>query len=107
MNKDLSKVKSKEMDESFIATLESILQICDRMNSGNVSHNVATIKCKCREMLSFYKKYHEDEMEILMKIWKLATDATLKSIDENVDVVNSEEELIKYIDKHIFNITES
>lgn len=46
-------------------------------------------------------------MEILMSLWKLATDATLKSINENVDVVNSKEELIKYIDKHIFNITES
>lgn len=107
MADDLSKVKSEEMDKIFIATLESILQICDRMNSGNVSHNVATIKCKCRDMLSFYKKYHEDEMEILMSVWKLATNATLKSIDENVDVVNSKEELIKYIDKHIFNITES
>lgn len=42
-----------------------------------------------------------------MAVWKLATNATLKSIDENVDVVNSKEELMKYIDKHIFNITES
>lgn len=107
MNKELSKVKSEEMNETFIATLENILQICDKMNTDNVSHNIATIKCKCREMLLFYKKYHEDEMEILMSVWKLATDATLKSIDENVDVVNSKEELIKYIDKHVFNITES
>lgn len=107
MNDDLSKVKSEEMDKIFIAILESILQICDRMNSGNVSHNVARIKCKCRDMLSFYRKYHEDEMEILMSVWKLSTDATMKSIDENVDVVNSKEELMKYIDKHIFNITES
>ena len=47
----------KEMDETFIATLESISQVCDRTTSGNVSHNIATIKCKCREMLQFYNKY--------------------------------------------------
>lgn len=47
----------KEMDETFIATLESISQVCDRTTSGNVSHNIATIKCKCRDMLQFYNKY--------------------------------------------------
>ena len=47
----------KEMDETFIATLEGISQVCDKTTSGNVSHNIATIKCKCREMLQFYKKY--------------------------------------------------
>lgn len=47
----------KEMDETFIATLESISQVCDKTTSGNVSHNIATIKCKCREMLQFYNKY--------------------------------------------------
>ena len=47
----------KEMDETFIATLESISQVCDKTTSGNVSHNIATIKCKCRDMLQFYNKY--------------------------------------------------
>lgn len=47
----------KEMNETFIATLESISKVCDSTTSGNVSHNIATIKCKCREMLQFYNKY--------------------------------------------------
>lgn len=32
-----------------------------------------------------------------MSLWKLATDATLKSINENVDAVNSKEELVNYL----------
>ena len=47
----------KEIDEAFVATIESILQICEKTTPGNVSHNIATIKCKCRDMLQFYKKY--------------------------------------------------
>lgn len=47
----------KEMDETFIATLESISQVCDKTTTGNVAHNIATIKCKCRDMLAFYEKY--------------------------------------------------
>lgn len=44
------------MDDIFITTLESIVQVCDLTTSGNVSHNIATIKCKCRDMLQFYKE---------------------------------------------------
>ena len=47
----------KEIDEMLINLLESISQICDKTTSGNVSHNIATIKCKCRDMLQFYKQY--------------------------------------------------
>lgn len=47
----------KEIDEAFVATTESILQICEKTTSGNVSHNIATIKYKCRDMLQFYKDY--------------------------------------------------
>lgn len=47
----------KEMDETFIATLESIIGVCDKTTSGNVSHNIATIKGKCRNMLQFYKEF--------------------------------------------------
>lgn len=46
----------KEIDEMLINLLESISQICDKTTSGNVSHNIATIKCKCRDMLQFYKE---------------------------------------------------
>lgn len=47
-------IVQKEMDETLINLLESILQICNKTTSGNVSHNIATIKCKCRDMLRFY-----------------------------------------------------
>lgn len=47
----------KEIDNTFIARLESIIRVCEKTTSGNVSHNVATIKCKCRDMLQFYKKF--------------------------------------------------
>ena len=47
----------KEIDEMFIGILENISEICDKTTSGNVSHNIATIKYKCRDMLQFYKVY--------------------------------------------------
>lgn len=47
----------KEIDEMFIGILENISKICDKTTSGNVSHNIATIKYKCRDMLQFYKQY--------------------------------------------------
>lgn len=46
----------KEMDDIFISILKSIIKVCDLTTSGNVSHNIATIKCKCRDMLQFYKE---------------------------------------------------
>ena len=50
-------MEHKEMYEIFICTLNSISQICDITTSGNVAHNIPTIKCKCRDMLQFYNKY--------------------------------------------------
>ena len=50
-------IYQKEIDDMFINILENISQICDRTSSGNITHNINTIKCKCRDMLSFYKKY--------------------------------------------------
>jgi len=47
----------KEIDEMLINLLKSISQICDKTTSGNVSHNIATIKCKCRDMLQFCKNH--------------------------------------------------
>lgn len=49
-------ITQNEMDDTFITILKSILQICEKTTSGNVSHNIATIKCKCRDMLQFYKE---------------------------------------------------
>ena len=50
-------MEDKRMCELFIYTLNSILRICDGTTSGNVSHNIATIKCKCRDMLEYYEEY--------------------------------------------------
>lgn len=47
----------KEIDGAFISTLESIIGICDKTTSSNVSHNIATIKGKCNAMLQFYKEF--------------------------------------------------
>ena len=50
-------MEDKRMCELFIYTLNSILRVCDETTSGNVSHNIATIKCKCRDMLEYYEEY--------------------------------------------------
>ncbi len=46
----------KEMDKIFIATLESIIQVCNLITSGNVAHYVPSIKGKCQSMIQFYKE---------------------------------------------------
>lgn len=48
-------INQKEMDDMFIATLESIIQVCSLITSGNVSHYVPSIKGKCQSMIQFYK----------------------------------------------------
>lgn len=53
-------MEHKEMYEIFISTLKSISQVCDITTTGNVSHNIATIKCKCKDMLAFYEKYKSE-----------------------------------------------
>lgn len=47
----------KEIIETFIATIESIEEVCNKTTSGNVSHNIATIKGKCRSILQFHKEF--------------------------------------------------
>lgn len=49
----------EEMNTTFIATLEGIKSVCEKMTSGNVSHNVATIRCKCSEMLQFFEEWNK------------------------------------------------
>lgn len=53
-------MEHKEMYEIFISTLKSISQVCDITTSGNVSHNIISIKSKCRDMLAFYEKYKSE-----------------------------------------------
>ena len=53
-------MEHKEMYEIFISTLKSISQVCDITTSGNVSHNIISIKGKCRDMLAFYEKYKSE-----------------------------------------------
>lgn len=64
----------KEMNDTFIATLEGIKSVCEKMTSGNVSHNVATIRCKCSEMLQFFEEWN--------KYIPSATDEVLSCIHE-------------------------
>lgn len=65
----------KEIDEMLINLLKSISQICDKTTSGNVSHNIATIKCKCRDMLQFYK-------ENPVCSWHSVADGDLPEVDK-------------------------
>lgn len=45
-----------EIDEMFVNLLENIYQICNKTTFANVSHYIATVKCKCRDMLQFYRE---------------------------------------------------
>lgn len=65
----------KEIDEMLINLLKSISQICDKTTSGNVSHNIATIKCKCRDMLQFCKNHHKTP-------WHSIADGDLPEVDK-------------------------
>ena len=49
-------INQKEMDDIFITTLESIIQVCSLITSGNVAHYVPSIKGKCQSMIQFYKE---------------------------------------------------
>ena len=64
----------EEMNTTFIATLEGIKSVCEKMTSGNVSHNVATIRCKCLEMLQFFEEWN--------KYIPSATDEVLSRVPE-------------------------
>ena len=65
----------KEMDVILITVLESIIRVCDLTTSGNVSHNISTIKCKCRDMLRFYK-------ENPVSPWHSIADGDLPQVDK-------------------------
>lgn len=64
----------EEMNATFIATLEGIKSVCEKTTSGNVSHNVATIRCKCSEMLQFFEEWN--------KYIPSATDEVLSHVPE-------------------------
>lgn len=55
----LNLMTQKEMNDTFIAALEGIKGVCDKMTTGNVSHNVATIRCKCVDMLQFFEYWNK------------------------------------------------
>lgn len=46
----------EEMDDIFITTLESIIQVCSLITSGNAAHYIPSIKGKCQSMIQFYKE---------------------------------------------------
>ena len=49
-------MNQKKMDEIFIDTLESVVQMCEKITPGNVAHYVIPIKGKCQCMIQFYKE---------------------------------------------------
>ena len=49
----------EEMNDTFIAAFEGIKSVCEKMTSGNVSHNVAIIRCKCVQMLQFFEEWNK------------------------------------------------
>lgn len=55
----LNLMTQKEMNDTFIASFEGIKGVCDKITTGNVSHNIATIRCKCVEMLQFFKDWNK------------------------------------------------
>ena len=55
----MEKMTQKEMNDTFIAAFEGIKGVCDKITTGNVSHNVATIRCKCTEMLQFFEDWNK------------------------------------------------
>ena len=55
----LNLMTQKEMNDIFIASFEGIKGVCDKITTGNVSHNVATIRCKCVEMLQFFEDWNK------------------------------------------------
>lgn len=55
----LNLMTQKEMNDIFTASFEGIKGVCDKITTGNVSHNVATIRCKCVEMLQFFEDWNK------------------------------------------------
>jgi hypothetical protein len=55
----LNLMTQKEMNDTFIAAFEGIKGVCDKITTGKVSHNVATIRCKCVEMLQFFEDWNK------------------------------------------------
>lgn len=49
-----------EMNDIFITTLKAIKSVCEKTTSGNVSHSVAIIRCKCMEMLQFFDEWKKE-----------------------------------------------
>lgn len=83
----------KEIEEMFIGLLENISQICDKTTSGNVSHNIATIKYKCRDMLQFYKQYP-------VTLWHSVTDGDFPQKEKNNNRVEFSVEVLVLLDKN-------
>lgn len=85
----------KEIDEMFIGILENISEICDKTTTGNVSHNIATIKCKCRDMLQFYKQYPVSH-------WHSVKEGDLPQEAKNNNRIEFSVEVLVRLDKNRF-----
>ena len=88
-------VTQKKMDEIFINTLESIMQTCDLMTSGNVAHYTPSIKWHCQEMIGFYK-------ENPVSPWHSVADGDLPLKAKNNNRVEFSVEVLVRLDKNRF-----
>lgn len=83
----------KEMDDIFIATLESIIQVCSLITSGNVAHYVPSIKGKCQSMIQFYKENSASP-------WHSVADGDLPLKAKNNNRVEFSVEVLVRLDKN-------
>ena len=74
-----------EMNAIFISTLEGIKSVCEKTTSGNVSHNIAAIKCKCTDMLQFFDRWNKHipsaTDDVLSRIPELQWNAETKTME--------------------------
>lgn len=86
-------INQKEMDDIFITTLESIIQICSLITSGNVAHYVPSIKGKCQSMIQFYKENPASP-------WRSAEDGNLPPKAKNNNRLEFSVEVLLRLDKN-------
>lgn len=86
-------INKKEMNDIFITTLKDIMQTCDLITSGNVSHYIPSIKGHCQEMIRFYK-------EPPISLWHSVTDGDLPLKAKNNNRIEFSVEVLVLLDKN-------
>ena len=88
-------ITQEKMNDIFIATLESIIQVCSLITSGNVAHYVPSIKGKCQSMLQFYK-------ENPVSTWHSIVDGDFPLKAKNNNRIEFSVEVLVRLDKNRF-----